>query len=146
MKKIFHFSILIVLAVICSTAFTSCKKSSSGPSLTGVWQETHEVDTQIDSTTTPITVTTHDTTYSAPYPLTITFTSSGNFTYAQTGSSDELGTYFTSGKNLVLQLSAIPIAEVTSYTISGNTLTLTFIEENNPGEGSANEVLTLTKE
>ncbi|HMG83456.1 MAG TPA: lipocalin family protein [Ferruginibacter sp.] len=145
MKKTFHLSVLVVLAVICGIAFSSCKKSSSGPSLTGVWQETHEIDTQVDSTTTPITVTTHDTTFAAPYPLTITFTSNGNFTFANGGSS-EPGTYFTSGNNLVLQPTGSPEAEVTSYTISGNTLTLTFIEISNPGDESESEVLTLTKQ
>jgi hypothetical protein len=144
MKKTIYFS--TILAIVSVVAFSSCKKSSGSPSVTGTWQQTGEVVTEVDSTTTPVTVTTHDTTYSAPYPVTLVFTTNGGFTYTQTGESPEIGNYFISNNKLVLEEGGTGEASVAGYTISGNTLTISFLEESDPGIGSVTEKLILTKE
>ncbi|HMG83455.1 MAG TPA: hypothetical protein VK559_10510 [Ferruginibacter sp.] len=145
MKKTIYFS--TILAIVSVVAFSSCKKSSSSPSITGTWNETGGVEITVDSTTTPATVTTHDTTYTAPYPATLAFTSNGSFTFTELGGgSPEIGKYLISNNKLVLEEGGAGLASVANYSISGKTLTISIVEDTEPGVGSETEELILTKQ
>jgi hypothetical protein len=144
MKKTLIISSLLLIA---SASIISCKKSSSTPSLVGTWKSTGEKVTSVDSTTTPVTITTMDTTFTAaPYPLIITFTADGTFSAISSGSSTpELGTYFYGQGKLFIEDNGSSTPSIFGYTLSGNTFTL-IQTQNNPGSSSQTSDVIFTKE
>ncbi|HMG83457.1 MAG TPA: lipocalin family protein [Ferruginibacter sp.] len=144
MKKTLHLAIIALTAVVCATSFTSCKKSSSSPSLVGTWNLTGGKEISVDSTTTPVTVTTVDTTYAAPY-TTLQFNADGSLVLTNTGSPAESGTYFYGQGKIGLTFGG-GTPGVAAYTLSGNTLTLIVVDDSEPGVSSETEDLILTRQ
>jgi hypothetical protein len=144
MKKTIIISSLLLIA---STSIISCKKTSASASLVGTWKSTGEKATSVDSTTTPVTVTTIDTTFTAPpYLLVITFNADGTFSAINNGSSTpELGTYFYGQGKLFIEDNGSSTPTIIGYTLSGNTFTL-IQTENNPGICSQTVNIIFTKE
>ncbi|HMG83453.1 MAG TPA: lipocalin family protein [Ferruginibacter sp.] len=144
MKKTIIISALLLIA---SASIISCKKSSASTSLVGTWKSTSEKATSVDSTTTPVTVVTIDTTFTAaPYPLVITFNADGTFSAINDGSSTpELGTYFYGQGKLSIEDNGSSTPSIIGYTLVGNTFTL-IQTESDPGNSSETVNIIFTKE
>ncbi|HMG83454.1 MAG TPA: lipocalin family protein [Ferruginibacter sp.] len=137
--------ILSSLFLIASTLLISCKKSSTS-SIVGTWKVTGEKITGVDSTTTPVTVTTQDTTFTTiTSPLVITFNADGTLSAISSGSAPQSGTYFYGQGKFALTTNGSSDPEIFSYTLSGNTFTL-IQTESDPGNSSETVDIIFTKE
>ncbi|HWZ22262.1 MAG TPA: hypothetical protein VNW06_06380 [Cytophagaceae bacterium] len=123
------FALLFVSIII-----TSCKKSSSNNSIVGSWELASAHIVTVDSTTTPITVTTQDTTVAHGHSEVISFFADNTVTQYDfsvnppTVQSPE--SYIVVGDSLTLFSGSTGIT--VHYTIGGNLLTL-FVSQSSPG-------------
>jgi hypothetical protein len=137
MKKTLHLVAIALTAVVCATSFTSCKKSSSNNSIVGSWVLSGGIIVNTDSTTTPYTVTTQDTTITNGTDV-VQFNADNTYAEYNLGttpaSTEGSGTYVLLRGIITLFPSSQP-PFTAPYSVSGNTLTI-IQTENNPGSSS----------
>ena len=121
--------ILSSLLLVACTVITSCKKSSSSNnSIVGSWELSSAHTVSVDSTTSPITVTTLDTTIAHGHSQIISFLADNtvilyDFTSTPT-TMQNAGNYFVVGDSVTIFNSGSSTGNAVHFTIGGNVLTL----------------------
>jgi hypothetical protein len=138
MKKTLYIFMLSMVALII--IFSACKKSSSSPTpnpVMGTWQATSAHIVTADSSTSPATLTTTDTTYTAGTSLVFIFGTDSiaylaDYTITPptiTGSDS----FYVAGSNIRFVNGVDSTDFLAPFTITGTTMSLT-IPESEPGE------------
>ncbi|HMG83458.1 MAG TPA: lipocalin family protein [Ferruginibacter sp.] len=130
--------ILAALFFVASSTIISCKKSSSNNSIVGSWVLSSGIVVNTDSTTTPYTVTTQDTTIVNSTDV-VQFNADNTYAEYNLGTTPPSlavsGTYVLLRGVITLFESGGGTPFSALYSVSGNTLTI-IQTENNPGTSS----------
>ncbi len=135
MKRLIYLSSFLLIA---SITVSSCKKSSSNNSIVGNWEITSLHEVQVDSTTTPFTVTKTDTTTVHGHTIVISFFADNSlqeYDYSTSPATIEsVGSYLVRGDSLTLFNGSTPTStgQTVKFSVSGNALSI-FINQNSPG-------------
>jgi hypothetical protein len=128
--------ILSSLLLVACTVITSCKKSSSNSSIVGNWELTSLHVVTVDSTT-PVSVSTVDTTIAHGHSLVISFFADNTlaeYSFLSTPASiQSTGNYVVVGDSLTLFDGST--VQTVHFSVSGNSLTLN-VNQSNPGSSS----------
>ncbi|HMG82828.1 MAG TPA: hypothetical protein VK559_07315 [Ferruginibacter sp.] len=135
MKRLIYLSSFLLLAGI---TISSCKKSSSNNSIVGSWEVTSLHEVEVDSTTTPITVTKIDTTTVHGHTIVISFFADNSleqYDYSTSPATIEsVGSYLVRGDSLTLFSGSTPSStgQTVKFSVSGNALSI-FLNDSSPG-------------
>ena len=134
MKKIIILSSLLLVAC---TIITSCKKSSTNSSIVGNWELTSLHIVTVDSTVSPVSVSTLDTTVAHGHSEVISFFADNTLTeysfLSTPASIQSSGNYVVVGDSLTLFDGSS--VQTVHFAVSGNALTLN-ISQKDPGLSS----------
>jgi hypothetical protein len=135
MKKNFLFLLVAVIAI------SSCKKSSSSNnnSIVGNWELASAHMVSVDSTASPVTVTTQDTTIAHGHSEVLSFFADNTLTeydfITTPATIQDSGNYIVVGDSLTIFNSGSTTGTTVHFTIGGNVLTF-FINQHNSGTSS----------
>jgi hypothetical protein len=136
MKQIIGISCILLLA---GMAFSSCKKSSINNSIVGNWELTSLDQVVVDSTTTPVSSTTFDTTLTHGHSQVISFFADNTETqysfFSTPVTIQSNGTYIILSDSLTLFTGSSTTGQTFYFTVGGNSLTIN-INTSNPGLSS----------